>query len=153
MDDILIRRELIRYHSRQASVEDIFKEAYETLLEKGYVRDTYLDALLAREAAHPTALALENISIAIPHADPAYVKKDGIMAVSLEKPAVFRHMLDGSEVEVEYVFFLILTNGNLHLEALSRLMTNMQKKDIVERIRSCRSEEGLYKVLADSMKN
>ena len=64
MDDLLIRRELIRFHSRQTSVEGIFREAYETLLEKGYVRETYLEALLVREAAHPTALALENINIA-----------------------------------------------------------------------------------------
>ena len=84
MDDLLIRRELIRFHSRQTSVEGIFREAYETLLEKGYVRETYLEALLVREAAHPTALALENINIAIPHADPAHVKKGGIMAVALE---------------------------------------------------------------------
>ena len=48
MDDLLIRRELIRFHSRQTSVEGIFREAYETLLEKGYVRETYLEALLVR---------------------------------------------------------------------------------------------------------
>lgn len=151
-DDILIRRELIRYHSRQASVEGIFREAFETLLEKGYVKETYLDALIARERAHPTALALENINIAIPHADPAHVKKGGIMTVSLEEPVVFHHMLDGSAVEVEYVFFLILTNGNSHLEALSRLMAMMQKKEAVERIRNCRSEEALYEALTDSIK-
>lgn len=151
MDDILIRRELIRFHSGQTSVEEIFRETFETLLEKGYVRETYLEALLAREAAHPTALALENINIAIPHADPAHVKKGGIMAVSLEKPVVFRQMLDGSEVEVEYVFFLILKNGNSHLEALSRLMSMLQKKETVEQIRACRSAEALYEVLTDSM--
>ncbi len=151
MDDILIRRELIRYHSRQTSVEGIFKEAYETLLEKGYVNDTYLEALIAREAAHPTALALENICIAIPHADPVHVKRDGIMAVSLEKPVAFCHMLDGSVVDVEYVFFLILTNGNSHLEALSRLMAIMQKRDMVERIRGCRSGDEFYEVLAEMM--
>ena len=153
MDDILIRRELIRFRSRQPSVEGIFRDAFETLLEQGYVHETYLDALLAREAAHPTALALENINIAIPHADPAHVKKGGIMAVSLEQPVVFRHMLDGSEVPVEYLFFLILTNGNSHLEALSRLMGIMQKKETVERIRSCRSEDEFYEVLADLMES
>lgn len=149
MDDLLIRRELIRFHSRQTSVEGIFREAYETLLEKGYVRETYLEALLAREAAHPTALALENINIAIPHADPAHVKRGGIMAVALEKPVIFRHMMDSSEVEVEYVFFLILTNGSSHLEALSRLMSVMQKKEAVKRIRDCGTEHELYEVLAE----
>ena len=73
------------------------------------------------------------------------------MAVALEKPVTFRHMMDSSEVEVEYVFFLILTNGSSHLEALSRLMSMMQKKEAVERIRGCETEDELYEVLAELM--
>lgn len=149
MEDLLIRRELIRFHSKQTSVEGIFREAYETLFKKGYVCETYLEALLAREEAHPTALALENINIAIPHADPVHVKRGGIMAVALEKPVTFRHMMDRSQVEVEYVFFLILTNGSSHLEALSRLMSILQKKEAVKRIRDCGTGHELYEVLED----
>lgn len=149
MEDLLIKRELIRFHSRQTSVEGIFREAYEALLEKGYVRETYLEALLEREAAHPTALALGSINIAIPHVDPVHVKRGGIMAVALEKPVAFRHMMDSSEVDVEYVFFLILTNGSSHLEALSRLMSMLQKKEAVERLRNCGTELEMYEVLAE----
>ena len=54
-------------------------------------------------------------------------------------------------MEVEYVFFLILTNGSSHLDALSRLMSIMQKKEAVERIRGCETEDELYEVLAELM--
>ena len=49
------------------------------------------------------------------------------------------------------VFFLILTNGSSHLDALSRLMSIMQKKEAVERIRGCETEDELYEVLAELM--
>ena len=151
MEDFLIRRELIIFNSEETTVEGIFKEASELLLEKGYVHDTYMDALLERENEHPTALELENIRIAIPHADPRHVKKGGIMVVKLDKTATFQSMLDKKKVEVSHVFFLILTNGTTHLEALSGLMTMMQKKEKVEQIKACKSADELYQVLQDSM--
>lgn len=151
MEDFLIRRELIIFNSGETTVEGIFKEASELLLEKGYVCETYMDALLERESEHPTALELENIRIAIPHADPKHVKKGGIMAVKLDKAATFHSMLDGRDVEVSHVFFLILTNGTSHLEALSGLMTMMQRREKVEQIKACESADELYQVLQDGM--
>ena len=43
------------------------------LLEKGYVKDYYTDALLEREELSPTGLPVEPVSIAIPHTDPCHV--------------------------------------------------------------------------------
>ena len=148
MEDLLIRRELIIYDSEQTSQEGVFQEAYEYLLGRGYVSESYLDALTKREKEHPTALQLENINIAIPHVDSVHVKKGGILAMRLKKPVTFQNMLDKSDVDVTHIFFLILTSGETHLEALSGLMTMLQQKEIIDKIKEAKTQEELYQVLA-----
>ena len=155
MDDLLIRRELIRFHSRQTSVEGIFREAYETLLEKGYVRETYLEALLVREAAHPTALALENINIAIPHADPAHVEKGGIMVrILTRKYPDARILAIDADPAVGLATALGVTVESTMDDIRKAIVENVQKgqkKEAVERIRGCETEDELYEVLAELM--
>ena len=152
MDNLLIKKELIIFASKQTSQEGVFSEAFKCLQKKGYVFESYLDALIKREREHPTALVLENTNIAIPHVDPVHVKKNGIMMMTLKEPVIFNDMLDRRDVEVKYVFFLILNSGETHLGALSSLMSMMQSEDMIDAIKECKSKEDLYNVMV-SYKN
>lgn len=49
---------------------DFFSSIFLLLKEKGYVRDSFLDAILAREKAYPTGLPTLPVAIALPHTDP-----------------------------------------------------------------------------------
>lgn len=54
------------------------------LLELGYVKDTFRDAIKTREANYPTALPVEPYPVAIPHSDPENIIKPFIACTRLK---------------------------------------------------------------------
>ena len=66
----------------------------DTLKEKGYVRDSWHDAICAREKSFPTGLQFEKIGIAIPHVDPENIVKPYIAIIKPKAPIDFAPMAD-----------------------------------------------------------
>lgn len=149
METLLLKPDLVICSSKQTSVEGLFQEAYACLHEKGYVTSDFIEALLKREQEHPTAIALETVNIAIPHAEPQYVKENCILAVSLQEPVKFQNILDQSDTLVSLVFFLVLSNGKIHVKTLSRLMQIVQDHEQVTQIMACRTSQEMYAILSN----
>lgn len=143
----LLNPNLIIYNSTETNVEGIFREAYERLREEGFVHTGYLEALLEREEKHPTALELGTLNVAIPHTDPKYVIDSCIFVASLSSPVKFKSMVDNCDIEVSYVFFLVLEEGERHIEALSQLIRVLQVKDNVEALEKCSSLRDIFLTL------
>ncbi|MGB9817478.1 MAG: PTS sugar transporter subunit IIA, partial [Desulfurococcaceae archaeon] len=63
------------------------------LHELGYVKDTYLKALINREENYPTGLVVnERFHVAIPHADVEHVEKEALVVVKTHRRITFRKM-------------------------------------------------------------
>ncbi len=67
VDTSLFRPELVFFDFEATDEWDFFKKMSDTLKEKGYVRDSWHDAICAREKSFPTGLQFEKIGVAIPH--------------------------------------------------------------------------------------
>src|SRR5882724_9705130 len=92
------------------SAEEVIRKLGQKLLEAGFVRDTFIEAALAREKMIPTGLPLAgDYNAAIPHTDVEHVIKSGIGMAVLEQTVDFHNMLSPEEiVAVRLVFVLAL---------------------------------------------
>ena len=67
-----------------ADAEDVIRYLSAKLLDAGYVRDSFADAALSREAELPTGLVLGgDINAAIPHTDVEHVLKPAVALATL----------------------------------------------------------------------
>ena len=86
---------LIVPHLEARDAADAIRALGTLLYHQGYVRDTFVEAVLEREKSFPTGLPTAEIQVAIPHADVEHVVKPGIAIGILEEPVEFGEM--GSE--------------------------------------------------------
>lgn len=63
----LTKKELITINNDSKTIEEFFTNASDILMERGYVKESFLDAILEREKKYPTGLEMPKIVIAIPH--------------------------------------------------------------------------------------
>ena len=106
-------RELILRDVDAKDAEDAIRQVGQRFYAEGFVKDTYIDAVVAREKAYATGLQLEEIAVAMPHTDPRHVNRPGVCIAQLKHPVTFEHMGDpDTKVEASPNS----TGGRLHHE-------------------------------------
>ncbi len=106
IDTSLLKPELVFFDFEAADRTELLAKLGEILAEKGYVKETWLDAILEREDAYPTGLACESVSVALPHVDPAHLSKPYIAIVKPAAPVRFDGMAGSGPVDAELVINL-----------------------------------------------
>ena len=92
------------------------------LLENGYVKEGFTNAVLEREEKFATVLPT-SIPVAIPHTDPPYCLIPTISIAVLNHPVLFGEMgSNGKQVRVRMVFLLSLTGSSNPVGWLSKLV-------------------------------
>ena len=81
IDTSLLKPELVFFDFEADDRFDFFKKLGEKLKEGGYVKDSWLDAILEREKNYPTGLECTSISVALPHVDPENLIKPYIAII------------------------------------------------------------------------
>jgi PTS system galactitol-specific IIA component len=94
----------------------------------GYVKPTYADAVVKREAAMPTGLPLgQAVNVAIPHTDPEHVIRPGVALGVLKTPVDFANMEEPDEaVPVGVVFLLAINDKDKQIDMLQEIMEAIQ---------------------------
>ena len=115
-----------------AAIDCLGKE----MVNAGYIKPDYTQAVAPREAAFPTGLALQKMGVAIPHASPkGDVLKDGIAVLRLRKPIIFHSMEDADDlVTVRMVFMLALQTSDDHITMLQKLFGIFQQEELVQEL-------------------
>ena len=67
--------ELIAVDVQAETSEEAIRKVGQIFLDNGFVKDTYIDAVVAREKVYPTGLQLADMGVAMPHTDPPHVYK------------------------------------------------------------------------------
>lgn len=102
------------------------------LLRKGYVRDSYLLNVLAREAIMPTGLQTKAGGVAIPHTDCEHVSRSGMAIGLLKSPVNFKNMANPSEdVQVNLVFLLAIAEKQAVIQVLTQLAEMFLDPDVL----------------------
>ncbi|WP_017209708.1 PTS sugar transporter subunit IIA [Clostridium beijerinckii] len=140
--------DLIALNLEVKNKEEVIQELGKRMFEKGYVKSTYIDAVLEREKTLPTGLDIGEMCVAIPHTDSKHVNESNVALAVLKNPVEFRNMIDPSKkVEVMVVFLLAINNPDSQVTLLSKLMSVFQNVELLKQIKSSSSTEEVTKLL------
>ncbi|NRT77796.1 PTS sugar transporter subunit IIA [Clostridium beijerinckii] len=140
--------DLIALNLEVKNKEEVIQELGKRMFEKGYVKSTYIDAVLEREKTLPTGLDIGEMCVAIPHTDSKHVNESNVALAILKNPVEFRNMIDPSKkVEVMVVFLLAINDPDSQVTLLSKLMSVFQNVELLKQIKSSSSTEEVTKLL------
>ncbi|NRT32884.1 PTS sugar transporter subunit IIA [Clostridium beijerinckii] len=140
--------DLIALNLEVKNKEEVIQELGKRMFEKGYVKSTYIDAVLEREKTLPTGLDIGEMCVAIPHTDSKHVNQSNVALAVLKNPVEFRNMIDPSKkVEVMVVFLLAINDPDSQVTLLSKLMSVFQNVELLKQIKSSSSTEEVTKLL------
>lgn len=152
MYDNLLFDELVYLENDSIDAFALFGEIVPKLEKMGYVNDGYLSAIIEREREYPTGLPSTPYQVAIPHADPQYVKKPGIVVIRANSTIDFKEMgLGKGDINAKYVFILILDEGKLHIDLLQDLINFFMDQKKMELLDSAKTSEEIIKVLKNNL--
>lgn len=122
------------------------------LLDLGFVKETYIEAVLEREAILPTGLRTGVVNVAIPHTDVTHVNQTAVSISTLMKPVKFYLMEDPSqEIYVDIVFLLAVKQPEEQVQLLKNLIAIFQNKELLERIANEKDRESLNQILISAL--
>jgi galactitol PTS system EIIA component len=120
----------------------------DALQAAGKVRETFLEAVLQREAEFPTGLPTPGAAIAIPHTDVQHCMEPAVAVGTLRDAVRFEEMgSPGSTLDVRIVFLLSITNPEDHVEWLSRLSSAFQTPQLAQRLLESTTTEQASRLL------
>lgn len=147
----LIAADSVMCRVRAGSRDEVLKLAADHLKQAGYVTDGFFQALLKRENMFPTGICFGDTCVAIPHAEPGFVRKPVMLIMTLERPVRFVNMEDcEAEIPVEIVFVLAFTDSEKHLNVLQRLSALIRDSGTAAALREAVDQEKLREVLRHS---
>ncbi len=150
MDGDMIKKELIELDFDVKNQNDYFKKISERLQSLGYVRDTFLNAILIREENFPTALPLKPYIVAIPHVEPEHVIKPFIAVSRLKSSVEWREMAANENIlSTKFVFMLGFLEYTDHVNLLQVLIENFQKHDLMDKLLNANDKDEFMKALME----
>ena len=151
VDTSLFRPELVFFDFEATDEWDLFAKMSDTLKEKGYVRDSWHDAICAREKSFPTGLQFEKIGVAIPHVDPENIVKPYIAIIKPKAPIDFAPMADMVDhpVHTELIINLgLLAHAEDQVAVLQAMMGIFMDEAATAEIMAQDTPEGIIDAIA-----
>lgn len=138
-------RELILMGVNAKDAEDAIRQVGKRFYDQGFVKDTYVDACIAREKVYATGLQLEEIAVAMPHTDSQHVNRPGVCIAQLAHPVTFEHMGDpDTKVEAEMLFMMAIKNPDEQVELLQKVLSVFQQPEVVAEFRAATTDDELF---------
>lgn len=144
MSDIkgLFNEELIVLNLEAKDDKDAIRQLANRLFKAGYVKESFIEAIIEREANYPTGLSSGDMGVAIPHTDSIHVNKAALAIGILKEPVKFQMMgMPEKSVYVSLVFMMAIDDPNKHLEMLKTLMNIFQQHDLLTKLKNARKLE------------
>jgi len=144
----LFRRELCWAALPADDAGEVMVLLARALADQGFVRSTFEDAVVSREASSPTGLPMAGRKVAIPHADPEHVIAPAVALCALCRPVGFKEMGNPQcELPVELVAMLALPDEQSAQHELVRLIELFQDAAFVDRLCTAADGDAIYALL------
>ncbi|WP_068793155.1 PTS sugar transporter subunit IIA [Brevibacillus laterosporus] len=129
--------------------QDVILETMaKSLWRKGFVHESYVNAVKDREQHYPTALELADVHVAIPHTDACHVKQQTIALGLVKQGTKFQCMADASRIiSVKLIIMLAIEKSEAHLEMLEEIMTFIQDAPRLEALSQASTPVELLSVI------
>lgn len=152
-DTMKLTKELVLVDVEEADDVAVLARLSNLLYERGYVKETYRQAIQNREKQYPTGLPTETVGVAIPHTDAEHVNEEAIAIGILKKPVAFRLMGNMDEkIPVSLVFMLALKEPKMQLDMLQRLIALFQEKELLVELQSVKNPQEVVDLLKNGLK-
>jgi PTS system galactitol-specific IIA component len=130
-----ISEDLVLIHIDAEDEFQCIDQLGELLLKKGFVKDTYTQAVKDREKIYPTGLSTNGVGVAIPHTDAVHVNAPAVAIGTLKQPVLFHLMGDDElKVEVQLIFQLAINDPSEQLEMLQSLVGLFSDGELLKNI-------------------
>lgn len=146
----LISKDSIDLNVEASSKEKILKKAVELMNQNGNIldKDAYLKLVMKREEEGSTGIGEE---IAIPHGKGDSISAPGLAAMVIPNGVNFES-LDGKPVKLLFLIAAPNTEGNVHLEVLSRLSTLLMDEKFRKQLLQTKSKEEFLTIIDQAEK-
>jgi galactitol PTS system EIIA component len=132
---LTISEDLILVNQEVSSKEEIIRKLGELLLEHGFVKDTYIQAVLDREIVYPTGLSARVTGVAVPHTDTEHVNNSAVAVATLKDPVIFNGMgAPKTEVSVYVVMMLAIHDKTQVINILRKVILIIEKDEVLKKI-------------------
>ncbi|MBB3235283.1 PTS sugar transporter subunit IIA [Phyllobacterium endophyticum] len=134
---------------KAATDQDVIRILADRLESLGYIKPSFAEAVIAREARLPTGLPLGGKNnVAVPHTDPVHVLKPGLALATLVDPVPFSNMEDADEkLEVKVVFLMALNDKDMQIEMLQEIAGTIQSPEVIAALIASKSVEDVSRLL------
>lgn len=127
--------------------KDVIRQFGALFEQHGFVKDSYVAAVMEREDEYPTGLQLANMAIAMPHTIGAHVNKPAVGIARLKNPVTFAHMGEPETlVQAELIFMMAILNPEDQMGLLQKVMRAFTGKESAAAFKNALDKETLYAV-------
>ena len=148
LEGLAIRVDQIRTQVKAADAAEVIRMLGSLLFTNGYVKDTFVEAVLEREAKFPTGLQTQTLAFAIPHTDTEHVLKPAIAVATLEQPVVFKAMgTEDAEVKAEIVIMLAISDPAAVVHVLRSVISIAENEPTLQAIRRAGSPQEVKELI------
>ncbi|MDR0850918.1 MAG: PTS sugar transporter subunit IIA [Clostridiales Family XIII bacterium] len=140
--------DLVFYDFEAADASELIRKLGAEFERKGFVKDTYVDAVAARELEYPTGLQLDGFAVAMPHTSGVHVNTPAIGVARLKHPVTFGHMGDPEHlVEAELIFMMAILDPDDQIEWLRSVMKVFTNKEMMSELCFANNREELLEAV------
>lgn len=141
------KKELIVIDLDVDNSEEAIKYLGDILNKGGYVKESFVKAVIAREKEFATGIPTEPLGIAIPHTDGIHVIKMAVAVGVLRKPIKFGIMGGYGEIDVDLVFLMALMDCESQISMLQSFCEFFQRSREIEKIRNAIDKDNILEIL------
>ena len=145
MAGLFFSEDLVTILDKPGDFAAVEKSMADRMFEVGVVKDTYAGAIAEREKGFPTALAVGEVNVAIPHCDVVNVNKAAMCMGVLANPVDWHKMDEPDETcKVSVVCMLALTEAHAHLEMLQKVIAFVQDQELVGKVIAAQDADEVF---------
>ena len=133
------------------SAEQAIRFGAQQMLQCGYVKEGYADAVVEREKEFPTGLPTQPCGVAIPHTNSSLANTNALCFMKLKKAVRFRQMGDDEAfVEARCIVLLAVAGGEGHMDLLAGLMELFSDEALLAEILRAATADEIAAILKKS---
>ena len=144
----MLSKELIFLDDECETSEELIRKIGTQLINTGYVKPGYIEALLESDRMFGSALDMP-VPIALPHAAPDYSKKTGIVIVTAKNQIPFKLIGKNEIVDTRIIVFPVLSLNTAVGFCFYSLISAFKDRKISEALLRCKDEKEVIKLLGD----
>lgn len=153
MADSLLKKDTVFLleDDKEYSAEEILQNIGKRLSKRGYVKESFGNALIEREKKYPTGLKTYPYAVAIPHTDLGHVNIPCISFVRLKKGVDFHEMVNTSSVvNVQFLFCIALDGEDKQTDILQYIMKIINDEMLMGKLKNASNEKEIYQLLIEN---